>query len=165
MSGCSRLSRISIIFLMRPGPDAVVFRKDKPFFRGRPFTDLHGILHNDDNQLVAPYFLSLYLILLIVFTECGRSPKTAKLPNRIPPTVESKIGQVPNQVAALIWKSVLFEPHILWKSVVWLEEGIKSQRPKIDNFTQKVLEIWKNLPIFASYRSALWKKTLNCLKS
>ena len=67
-----------IDFLMRPGPDAVVFRKDKPFFRGRPFTDLHGILHNDDNQLVTPSFLSLYLILLIVFTECDHSTKTAK---------------------------------------------------------------------------------------
>ena len=33
----------------------------------------------------------------------------AKLPNRISPTVESKNGQVSNQVAALIWKSVLFD--------------------------------------------------------
>ena len=41
----------------------------------------------------------------------------------------------------------------------------KKQEAKIDNFTQKVLGIWKILPIFASYRSALWKKTLNCLKS
>lgn len=79
---------------MRPGPDAVVFRKDKPFFRERPCTDLHGILHNDDNQLVAPSFLSLYLILLIVFIECGHSPKTAKRPNEITPNNQTPLLRI-----------------------------------------------------------------------
>ena len=77
--GCSTcLFHISIIFLMRPGPDAVVFRKDKPFFRERPCTDLHEFLHEIDNQQAIFSFLSLCLILLSVFTECGHSPKTAK---------------------------------------------------------------------------------------
>jgi hypothetical protein len=43
-------------------------------------------------------------------------------------------------------------------------EGIKSEA-KIDNFTLNFIKIWKILPIFASYRVALWKKTLACLKS
>jgi hypothetical protein len=63
---------------MRPGPDAVVFRKDKPFFRERLCTDLHGILHEIDSQQAIFSFLSLCLILLSVFTECGHGLKTAK---------------------------------------------------------------------------------------
>ncbi|MBO6247344.1 MAG: hypothetical protein J6N54_00865, partial [Bacteroidales bacterium] len=41
----------------------------------------------------------------------------------------------------------------------------KKQEAKIDNFTRNLSGIWKILPIFASYRVALWKKTLTCLKS
>lgn len=37
---------------MRPGPDAVVFRKDRNYDAGRPCTSLHEVLHDDDNQLV-----------------------------------------------------------------------------------------------------------------
>ena len=59
---------MSINNFMRPGPDAVVFRKDKPFFRERPCTDLHGILHEIDSQQAIFSFLSLCLILLSVFT-------------------------------------------------------------------------------------------------
>ena len=69
---------------MRPGPDAVVFRKDKPFFRERPCTDLHGILHEIDSQQAIFFFLTLCLILLIVFTECGHGLKSRQMTKRNP---------------------------------------------------------------------------------
>jgi hypothetical protein len=66
------------MFLVRPVVDAVICRKDRKNNAGRPCTSLHEVLHNGDNQPVVLAFHSLYLILLIVFTECGHTPKTAK---------------------------------------------------------------------------------------
>jgi len=86
---------------MRPGPDAVVFRKDKPFFRERPCTDLHGILHGIDSQPIVLPFLSLYLILLVVFTECGHNPKTAKQPSTF-------LDKLSNQLPAIYLESIIF---------------------------------------------------------
>lgn len=63
---------------MRPGPDAVCCRKDRLFFKERPCTDLHGILHEIDNQIDIVSSLSLCLIPLAVFIKFGHRQKTAK---------------------------------------------------------------------------------------
>ena len=95
-----------------------------------------------------------------------RSPRTDKPECQNRKQIDTRIRP---HSKSCFWKSALLDPNFFGKASFSVVGGgsRENNKPevKIDNFTPSVLGIWKNLPIFASYRSALWKKTLNCLKS
>ena len=100
---------------MRPGPDAVVFRKDRNYDAGRPCTSLHEVLHNGDNQPVVLSFHSLYLIPLIVFTACGHTQK--------PPNDQTDYAQLSNQKSSMCRSCPLISTHPSSRSFLLLSSN------------------------------------------